>query len=290
MSAPTVAPPMRSAQIRPRRMSLQTRRTYLAYLFLAPALIGLVTFLLIPLVWGIWISFTDFKFLSQDPANWVGWSNYVEALNDPLMWTSLGRAALARGATVGPRRVVGTTRTTRTTPAGTTSTAAGSSGTATSTVAARASRPAVTGTGSLAVTRRGDVATRSAPQRVGTRVAAEVGGPRNPRRPRAARARRAGRVGRPHGLRRGQRVGAALGRASWATAAGGGLAGARARAVRRGLACRSSHPRGGGYRPVPGRQRREVATWDFSPPVQSPPTWNTRVRWFQAQPGQTSTT
>ena len=42
----------------------------------------------------VWISFTDYQFLSNTPARWVGLSNYSEALHDPLMWTSLWRAAV----------------------------------------------------------------------------------------------------------------------------------------------------------------------------------------------------
>ena len=40
------------------------------------------------------MSFTKFRRLSDKPAQWVGFENYVQALRDPLMWTSLGRAAL----------------------------------------------------------------------------------------------------------------------------------------------------------------------------------------------------
>ena len=42
----------------------------------------------------VWISFTDYEFLTNEPANWVGVDNYIEAFNDPLMWTSLWRATL----------------------------------------------------------------------------------------------------------------------------------------------------------------------------------------------------
>lgn len=78
MSAKTLAP-----GLRPRRMSMQTRRTVLAYLFLAPALLGLITFLLIPLVWGIWISFTDFT--PGIPSKFIGLDNYVRVFNDSIV-------------------------------------------------------------------------------------------------------------------------------------------------------------------------------------------------------------
>ena len=64
------------------------------WLFLAPALLFFVGYQVYPIIRVFWISFTDFQFLTDEPANWVGLGNYVEALNDPLMWVSLWRAAL----------------------------------------------------------------------------------------------------------------------------------------------------------------------------------------------------
>ena len=31
--------------------------------------------------------------MTNDPDNWVGFENYIEALSYPLIWDSLGRAA-----------------------------------------------------------------------------------------------------------------------------------------------------------------------------------------------------
>lgn len=78
MSTTVMSPPHR-----PRRMSMQTRRTYLAYLFLAPALLGLTVFLLIPLVWGIWISFTNYT--PGVPSVFVGLDNYVRVFQDDMV-------------------------------------------------------------------------------------------------------------------------------------------------------------------------------------------------------------
>jgi len=64
------------------------------WIFLLPALLFFVWYQVYPIVRVVWISFTDFQFLSQDPASWVGLDNYAMALSDPLMWTSLWRAAL----------------------------------------------------------------------------------------------------------------------------------------------------------------------------------------------------
>jgi hypothetical protein len=67
----------------------------------------------------------------------------------------------------------------------------------------------------------------------------------------------------PHRLRRR----APIGRALRTPPACGGLAGARTRTVRWGLAYRSSHPRRRDYLPAPGGPRRGPATWGFVPPV-----------------------
>jgi multiple sugar transport system permease protein len=64
------------------------------WLFLAPALIFFIGYQVWPIVRVLWLSFTNFQFLSDKPAQWIGFDNYAQALQDPLMWTSLGRAAL----------------------------------------------------------------------------------------------------------------------------------------------------------------------------------------------------
>lgn len=64
------------------------------WLFLLPALVFFVGYQVYPIFRVLWISFTDYEFLSNEPARWVGFGNYIEAMNDPLMWTSLWRAAL----------------------------------------------------------------------------------------------------------------------------------------------------------------------------------------------------
>src|SRR6476620_3125961 len=64
------------------------------WLFLFPAVAFFVGYQVWPIFRVLWLSFTDYKFLTNEPANWVWFGNYIDALNDPLMWTSLGRAAL----------------------------------------------------------------------------------------------------------------------------------------------------------------------------------------------------
>lgn len=63
------------------------------WLFLAPALVFFIGYQAYPIFRVVWISFTDFQYLTNEPANWVGFNNYIAALSDPLMWISLWRAA-----------------------------------------------------------------------------------------------------------------------------------------------------------------------------------------------------
>jgi multiple sugar transport system permease protein len=63
------------------------------WLFLLPAVAFFVGYQVYPIIRVLWISFTDYQFLKQEPANWVGFDNYVAAFTDPLMWQSLWRAA-----------------------------------------------------------------------------------------------------------------------------------------------------------------------------------------------------
>ena len=70
------------------------RRGVNEWLFLAPALAFFIGYQVWPIFRVLWLSFTDFQFLSDKPANWVWLDNYAQALRDPLMWTSLGRAAM----------------------------------------------------------------------------------------------------------------------------------------------------------------------------------------------------
>src|SRR5688572_9611931 len=62
--------------------------------FLLPALAFFIGYQIYPIFRVLWISFTDYEFLSNEPANWIWFDSYAEALSDPLMWASLWRAAL----------------------------------------------------------------------------------------------------------------------------------------------------------------------------------------------------
>ncbi|MDQ1040826.1 multiple sugar transport system permease protein [Streptomyces sp. V3I8] len=59
----------------------------LAALFVAPAMLGFLVFLLWPTLRGIYLSFTRFNLLT--PARWVGLDNYRRMIDDPIFWDSM---------------------------------------------------------------------------------------------------------------------------------------------------------------------------------------------------------
>lgn len=61
-----------------KQLSMKTRRKVLPFLFITPHLIVFVIFALIPIVYGLYISFTKWNFLGTP--QWVGFANYREIL------------------------------------------------------------------------------------------------------------------------------------------------------------------------------------------------------------------
>lgn len=59
----------------------------MAWLFIAPAIVGFAVFAAYPAVEGIYLSFTEFHVLS--PPRWVGLDNLRQLLSDDVFWHSL---------------------------------------------------------------------------------------------------------------------------------------------------------------------------------------------------------
>ncbi len=69
---------------------MQRRRNRAAYLFLTPAVVFMIIFMLIPLLQVIYFSFTDYDLLT--PPVWAGIKNYTRLFQDPQFWQSLLRS------------------------------------------------------------------------------------------------------------------------------------------------------------------------------------------------------
>jgi len=86
-----------SASLYPARTGIsfiRLRQNLGIWLFLLPAVFFFTVYQAYPIVRVLWLSFTDYQFLSNKPSHWVWFHNYATALGDPLMWSSLWRAAL----------------------------------------------------------------------------------------------------------------------------------------------------------------------------------------------------
>ena len=80
------------AQAREQPSSIPVRRraglsdNTLKILFLWPTLILLIAFNIFPLLYSLYLSFTDFSAVANKPANWIGLQNYQELLGSAQIW------------------------------------------------------------------------------------------------------------------------------------------------------------------------------------------------------------
>jgi ABC-type sugar transport system permease subunit len=73
--------------------SWQRQRRLAAYLFIAPALLIVAAISLYPIIYQLWLSFTDWYLLQNPVPVWQGIDGYRRLFADPLVWQSLGRTA-----------------------------------------------------------------------------------------------------------------------------------------------------------------------------------------------------
>ncbi len=60
----------------------EQENTFAGYLFASPWIVGFLLFVLIPLGFSLYWSFTDYRVISSEPAQWVGFDNYIKLLKD----------------------------------------------------------------------------------------------------------------------------------------------------------------------------------------------------------------
>src|SRR6478752_8144438 len=89
-AASTSARPLRArASPTSRRLS---RRAVRPWLFLAPALLLLALFTFWPVLWGSYLAFTEYNFLT--PPRFVGLANFEDLIEDPVFFISLKNSLL----------------------------------------------------------------------------------------------------------------------------------------------------------------------------------------------------
>jgi multiple sugar transport system permease protein len=60
----------------------QQENTFAGYLFAAPWIVGFLIFVIIPLGYSLYWSFTDYRVTENVPPNWIGLSNYAQLIHD----------------------------------------------------------------------------------------------------------------------------------------------------------------------------------------------------------------
>lgn len=76
-SATSPPAPGRSPRLTDRRLAL---------LFISPAMLLLLTMSVFPLLWALYLSFTDYSATRAAPADFVGFENYTTVLTSPEVW------------------------------------------------------------------------------------------------------------------------------------------------------------------------------------------------------------
>jgi multiple sugar transport system permease protein len=67
------------------KLSLQTQKKVIPYLFLIPAITFFLVFQLFPIIKGIQMSFYNWSIMPGKVSEFIGWDNYTKAFNDPIV-------------------------------------------------------------------------------------------------------------------------------------------------------------------------------------------------------------
>ncbi len=88
MAQVSTAQPAEAAPRPAARRHLSDRR--IVQLFILPTIILLILMNIFPLIYSLFLSFTEYSVISSDPPVWVGLENYTNILNDPQFWHYFG--------------------------------------------------------------------------------------------------------------------------------------------------------------------------------------------------------
>lgn len=101
-SLPAAGAPSPASRRRPRSL---THRPATGVLLIAPALLLVAFFALIPLLLAVYISFTNWPLIGE--YRFVGLDNYIQAVQDPGMWKALRYTLIYTGIVTGPILLLG---------------------------------------------------------------------------------------------------------------------------------------------------------------------------------------
>ncbi len=98
MAPATGALPTAEGRARPPRLNSRRREAIACYIFISPAILGVLFFAIGPMIASLFLSFTSFDMLTAP--KWVGLGNYLDLLHDPLFLKSLRVTAIYSLVTV----------------------------------------------------------------------------------------------------------------------------------------------------------------------------------------------
>ncbi len=81
-------------------MSLRRQKLIVPYLFVLPAILLFLIFLVYPLLKGLQISFFDWSIMPNKPSTFVGLQNYAQALQDPIAGVAFKNTLIYTAITV----------------------------------------------------------------------------------------------------------------------------------------------------------------------------------------------
>ena len=92
-----------------KKLSPMQRSNYRAfYIMMAPFLFMFLVYRLFPMVWGMYISFTNYSGFNMSSMKFVGWGNYIRAFKDSQAFAALGRTFLIGLITVPASMIIST--------------------------------------------------------------------------------------------------------------------------------------------------------------------------------------
>ncbi len=102
----SVSTAIHKARALPGRSNAQRRELRVFYAFISPWLAGFILVTLVPMLWGFYLSLTNFSGINFSSTTFTGLANYVRALRDPVTWSSLWNTVLVTAAYV-PANLIG---------------------------------------------------------------------------------------------------------------------------------------------------------------------------------------
>ena len=90
----------------PKGFSRQLKTDVRAWLFLAPALVFILTFTVYPIIRSIWLGLNQFE-IGMDKPLFIGFDNYLSLFSDPLFWKIMRNSLVFSLMTVLPSMSIG---------------------------------------------------------------------------------------------------------------------------------------------------------------------------------------